>query len=396
MICAVTQLPSAHVGIDGNPMMDADAIVVGTGPAGLACAAAMSQLGLKVAMLEKADTIASVWRRHYDRLHLHTDRGHSGLPGMAMPRSYPRYPSRTQVIEYLERYAEQFQLHPIFNCTVHTIHREGSTWRVDTERGSFVAPIVVIATGWADFPHLPTWPGSDAYQGVLIHSTAYRNPAAYAGKRVLVVGFGNSGGEIALDLAQANVDVTLAVRGPVQILPRELLGLPILTWAIAQARMPARVADFINAPAIRLAIGSVKHLGLKIADKGPRRMIEEDRRIPLLDAGTLARIRDGTIKVRGGIDRFTGNGVVFSEASAETFDCIILATGFRPDLRKLLPEAHGVFDDHGMPLASGLATSEPGLFFCGLIASPTGQLREIGIEAQRIARLAKACLADEK
>jgi cation diffusion facilitator CzcD-associated flavoprotein CzcO len=263
---------------------------------------------------------------------------------------------------------------------------------VDTEQRSFVAPVVVVATGWADFPHLPTWPGSDAYTGTVIHSTEYNNPAALAGKRVLVVGFGNSGGEIALDLAQANVDVTLAVRGPIQILPRELLGLPILTWAIAQARLPARVADFINAPAIRLAVGSVKHLGFKMASKGPRRMIEEDRRVPLLDVGTLARIRDGTIKVRGGIDRFTSDGVVFSDTPAETFDCVILATGFSPDLRGLLPEAKGVFDRHGMPLETGRATLEPGLFFCGLIASPTGQLREIGIEAQRIARLAKAYL----
>lgn len=373
-------------------MDDADTIIVGAGPAGLACAAAMSQLGLKVAMLEKSDVVASVWRHHYDRLHLHSDRDHSGLPGMAMPRSYPRYPSRAQVVEYLENYAAHFDLRPLFNSAVRTVRRDGSTWRVETEQRSFAAPVVVIATGWADFPHRPTWPGSDAYKGSVIHSTEYNNPAALVGKRVLVVGFGNSGGEIALDLAQAKVDVTLAVRGPVQILPRELLGLPILTWAIAEARLPARVADFINAPAIRLAVGSVKHLGLKIANKGPRRMIEEDRRVPLLDVGTLARIRDGTIKVRGGIDRFTGDGVIFSDTPAEAFDCVILATGFSPDLRRLLPDVKGVFDRHGMPLTTGRATLESGLFFCGLIASPTGQLREIGIEAQRIALLAEAYL----
>lgn len=375
-------------------MVDADAIVVGAGPAGLACAATMRRLGLKVVILEKADAVASVWRRHYDRLHLHTDRGHSALPGMAMPRTYPKYPSRAQVIEYLEGYAARFGLEPIFSSTVRSVRRDGATWRVDTAQKSLMAPVVVIATGWADFPHRPTWPGSDVYQGVVIHSTGYANPAAFAGKRVLVVGFGNSGGEIALDLAEANVDVTLAVRGPVQILPRELLGLPILTWAIAQAHLPARVADFINAPVIRLAVGSVKNLGLKIASKGPRRMIEEDQRIPLLDVGALARIRDGAIKVRGGIERFTRDGAIFSDSSTEEFDCIILATGFRPDLRKLLPEAHGVFDAKGMPLATGRTTSEPGLFFCGLIASPTGQLREIGIEAQRIARLAKIYLSD--
>ncbi len=369
-------------------MVEADAIIVGAGPAGLACAASMRELGLRATILEKADAVAPVWRRHYDRLHLHTDRGHSGLPGMAMPRKYPRYPSRAQVVDYLENYAAQFDLHPIFNSAVQTVRRDDARWRVETAQEKFIAPVVVIATGWADFPHRPGWPGSDAYQGAVIHSSEYRNPAAYAGKRMLVVGFGNSGGEIALDLAEAGVDVTLAVRGPVQILPRELLGLPILTWAIAQARLPARVADFINAPAIRLAVGPVRNLGLKIARKGPRRMIEEDHRVPLLDVGTLARIRDGAIKLRGGIDRFTADGVVFAETPAEPFDGVILATGFRPDLRKLLPDSHDVFDDHGMPVVTGRATAEPGLFFCGLIASPTGQLREIGIEAQRIAQLA--------
>jgi len=375
-------------------MVNADSIVVGAGPAGLACAATMRRFGLRVVILEKADAVASVWRRHYDRLHLHTDRGHSALPGMAMPRTYPRYPSRAQVIEYLEGYAAHFGLEPIFGSVVRNVRRDGRTWRVDTAQKSFIAPVVVIATGWADFPHRPTWPESDVYQGVVIHSTSYANPAAFAGKRVLVVGFGNSGGEIALDLAEANVDVTLAVRGPVQILPRELLGLPILTWAIAEAHLPARVADFINAPAIRLAVGPVGTLGLKIASKGPRRMIEEDHRVPLLDVGTLARIRDGTIKIRVDIERFTRDGVIFTGSPEEKFDGVILATGFRPDLRKLLPEAHGVFDAKGMPLASGQTTSEPGLFFCGLIASPTGQLREIGIEAQRIARLAKTYLSD--
>ncbi len=350
----------------------------------------MRQHGLDVAILEKADAVASVWRRHYDRLHLHTDRAHSGLPGMAMPRSYPRYPSRAQVVEYLESYAARFDLQPVFDCAVHAIRREGPSWRVDTALKTFTAPVVVVATGWADFPYRPTWPGSDDYQGELIHSTAYGNPSTCSGKRVLVVGFGNSGGEIALDLAEAGVDVTLAVRGPVQILPRELLGLPILTWAIAQARLPARLADFINAPAIRLAVGSLKKLGLKTPAKGPRRMIEEDHRVPLLDVGTLARIRDGSIAVRGGIERFTRDGVAFVDSPAERFDSVILATGFRPDLRTLLPDVSGVFDEHGMPLATGRATPEPGLFFCGLIASPTGQFREIGIEATRIARLAAA------
>jgi cation diffusion facilitator CzcD-associated flavoprotein CzcO len=133
----------------------------------------------------------------------------------------------------LENYAKHFGIQPIFNTTAIKIARNGSLWIVDTVETSVSAPVVVIASGWADFPYRPSWPGSDTFRGDLIHSSEYRNTAPYIGKRVLVVGFGNSGGEIALDLANAHIDTTLAVRGPVQILPRDLLGIPILTWAIA-------------------------------------------------------------------------------------------------------------------------------------------------------------------
>jgi cation diffusion facilitator CzcD-associated flavoprotein CzcO len=369
-----------------NPSLPgSDAIIIGAGPAGLACAATMRAAGLNAAVLEKADTVGSAWRRHYDRLHLHTDRRHSGLPGMAMPEHYPAYPSRAQMVDYLESYAGRFEIRPAFNTAVSCVWREAAQWRAETTQGQFSALVMVVATGVAGAPYRPAWPGSDSYRGLIIHSSDYRNPQACSGKRVLVVGFGNSGGEIALDLAEADIDVTLAVRGPIQILPRDLLGLPILSWAILQQSLPARFVDTINAPVLRLAVGSIEKLGLQQAAKGPRQMIEENGRVPLIDIGTLAKIRDGSIKIRGRIDRITSEGVVFANASEEKFDAIILATGFRPDLRRLIPDIDGVFDSHGMPRVTGQATAAPGLYFCGHITSPTGQLREIGIEAQRIA-----------
>jgi Flavin-binding monooxygenase-like len=204
-------------------------------------------------------------------------------------------------------------------------------------------------------------------------------------KRVLVVGFGNSGGEIALDLAEARVDVTLSVRSPVNILPRDLLGVPILVWAIAQQRLPARLVDAVNAPVLRLAVGSIEVLGLTRAAKGPRQMIEENGRVPLLDVGTVALIRAGRIKVQGDIASSGPTTVTFARSSREPFDAVILATRFRPDLRALLPDARGVLSDSGKPLVSGRRTADPGLFFCGTIPSPDRSLREIGIEALRIA-----------
>lgn len=377
----------------GGPIADADAIVVGAGPAGLACGATMRAAGLNVTVIEKADNVGSAWRRHYDRLHLHTDRKHSGLPGMAMPRGFPLYPSRVQVVEYLENYAVRFDIRPVFGTEVSRLWRNDTRWRADTAKGPVTAPVVVVATGMARAPYRPSWPGMEAYRGVIVHSSEYRNPAPYLGKRVLVVGFGNSGGEIALDLVEAGVDVALAVRGPVQILPRDLLGLPILTWAILYQHLPARLVDTINAPILRLALGSMEKLGLRRAAKGPRQMIEEDGRVPLIDVGTLAKIRDGSIKLRAGINRLTPEGAVFADGSVEQFDAIILATGFRPDLRPLIPDVEGVFDAYGMPRVTGRAMGAPGLYFCGQIASPTGQLREIGLEALRIAESASQYLA---
>ena len=369
-----------------------DAIIIGAGPAGLACAAAMRTVGLNTTVLEKAGTVGSAWRLHYDRLHLHTDRDHSGLPGMAMPRDYPIYPSRAQVVSYLEAYARHFDIQPRFNTDVLRMARNGNGWRVETGAGEFCAPVIVVATGIASAPYRPTWPGSETFRGSIIHSSGYRNATVFAGKRVLVVGFGNSGGEIALDLAETGVGIALAIRGPVQIIPRDLLGLPILTWVLLYRHLPARLVDIINAPVLRLALGNFEKLGLRRARKGPRQMVEEDGHVPLIDIGTLAKIRDGSIVIRGGIDRMTADGVVFSDGTEEKFDGVILATGFRPDLRRLIPGEDGLFDQHGMPRVTGKSTAAPGLYFCGQITVPTGQLREIGIEAQRIAASAKALL----
>ncbi len=205
---------------------------------------------------------------------------------------------------------------------------------------------------------------------------------------MLVVGYGNSGAEIALDLAEAGIDVALSVRSPVNIVPRELFGLPILVFPTAEQWLPPRVADSINAPFVQLAIGSIEKLGLKRSAKGPIQAIKEDGRVPLIDVGTLDALRDGRIKLRGDIARFAPESIEFKQSPAERFDAVILATGFRPDLRPLLPGAKDVLSATGAPLVSGRPTAEPGLFFCGAIPSALGQFRQIGIEATRIAAAA--------
>ena len=376
--------------------MAAEAVIVGAGPAGLAAAQRLQSRGLRPLILEKAEHVGAAWRRHYDRLHLHTPRLHSSLPGFAMPRAFGRYPSRAQFVEYLESYARRFALKPAFGAPVAAIRRDGRNWAVETPGETVSTPIVVVAAGSADFPHVPQWPGMDLYQGRILHSSAYRNAAPFKGGRALVVGFGNSGAEIALDLVESGVEVALSQRSPVRVLPRDLFGVPILEFALAQRFLPAGVADAINAPILRLAVGSLEKLGFKTARKGAMRMIEEDRRVPVLDIGAVKHIRSGAIKVRGAIRAFTRAGVAFADGGEEAFDAVVLATGYKPDLRGLLPDARDVLDGEGRPLVSDRPTAEPGLYFVGALASPTGQLREIRLGAARVADLARRFLEDER
>ena len=359
-------------------------IIIGAGPSGLACAATLKQLGIPSIVLEKEKVIAPVWRGHYDRLHLHTTKKFSGLPGLAMPQGFPNYPSRDDVISYFEAYANKFEIKPEFKTNVQSIVRKNG-WEVITSKKTYTASEVVIGSGLGSFPHMPSWPGIDTFPGEIIHSSKYKNGTPFANQEVLVVGFGNSGGEIAMDLADHSAKPTICVRSPVNIVPRDILGIPILILSILQQWLPYKLADFLNWPILRLLIGDISKLGLKQSTKGPMAQIIEDGHIPLLDIGTLKQIREGKIRTSPGIKEFDGKTVRFDDGIEAEFDAIVLATGYRPNLRSMIPDCHEYLNDKGSPKTSGANSGGDGLYFCSFIASPTGQLRQIGIEARQIA-----------
>jgi indole-3-pyruvate monooxygenase len=366
--------------------LDTDTLVIGASAAGLASAAQLRRRGLAFEVVEAEDTVAGAWRRHYDRLHLHTPRTSSALPGLPMPRDWGRYPARDQVVEYLERYREHFDLQPRFGQVVTRVERVADTWETTTANRLWRSRNVVMATGRTRVPVTPTWPGSDTFVGTVLHSSEFRNGEPWKGRPVLVVGFGNSACELALDLVERGAVTHLSVRSPVNVVPRDLFGVvPVLQLGIVMQSLPPKMADALAWPLIRLTVGDVREAGLRKLPYGPNTQIARDGHIPLLDIGTMGQIRAGQIIVHGDIDHFTETGVVFSDGSDLAVDAVVLGTGYRPGLDGFLVDWEAVCDASGIPLQSGAPSGVDGLYFCGMYVSPAGMLREIGVEARRIA-----------
>jgi indole-3-pyruvate monooxygenase len=366
-----------------NSLIGSNTIIIGAGPAGLAVGACLKQAGIQSIILEQSDKVGSVWRRHYDRLHLHTDKKNSKLPFVPFPKEYPRYPARDQLIDYLESYAKKFDLDIRFNQQVTVARRGNNQWEIQTQNAHYATSRLVIATGNAREPFVPEWKGRNLFKGKVIHSSAYKNGEQFKGQNVLVVGFGNSGGEIAIDLWEHGAKPGIAVRNAVNVIPRELAGIPILSIGILQNILPAWMADAMNAPILRVAIGDITKYGLRKLPYGPATQIQNDKHIPLIDVGTIKLIKQGHITVHSGVEEFTENKVKFTDGKEAQFDAVVLATGYRPRVNAFLNEAK-VLDEDGTPVSSGHEAPSAGLYFCGYYVSPTGMLREIAMEAKQI------------
>lgn len=364
--------------------MEINTIVVGAGPAGLAVGACLKRAGIPSLILEETRQVGAAWRQHYDRLHLHTSKANSALPFAPFSRDYPRYPSRLQVIEYLETYARRFQLEVRFGQRVIAAHREDELWIVQTQDALYTALNLVIATGYNWEPYIPSWPGQTAFRGAVLHSSQYKNGEPFKGQQVLVVGFGNSGGEIAIDLCESGALTSIAVRSPANVIPRDLFGISIQSISIVESWLPPRLVDAMNAPILNAVIGDLTRYGLRRPPRGPVAQIATTARIPLIDVGTIRLIKQGRIGVYPGIERFSEQGVLFTDGAERQFDAVILATGYRPRANAFLEGAAAAFDEDGAPSTSGRESPVPGLYFCGYTIPPTGVLREIAIEARWI------------
>jgi indole-3-pyruvate monooxygenase len=364
----------------------APVVIVGAGPAGLAVGGCLRQRHIPFLLLERHEQVASAWHQHYERLHLHTTKRFSSLPYLRYPAAVPRYPSRQQVVDYLDAYAQRFDLQPRCGQHVHSVKRVETHWEIQTEQDRYSAEYVVMATGLNESPNVPTWPDQEQFQGPLLHSAQYHNGAPFRDQRVLVVGYGNSGAEIAVDLHDHGATVGMAVRGPINVVFRDRFGIPVQLLAIALSPLPPGVMDAITQPVMRAVFGDLTPYGLHYALDGVATQLREHAKVPVIDVGTIALIKQGKIKVFPGVERFTPNGVRFIDGTQGAWDAVVLATGYHVQLPKLLDGCDGALDANGVPLVSGRATTVPGLYFCGFQNDIGGLLRHIGREAQQIAR----------
>jgi indole-3-pyruvate monooxygenase len=359
-------------------------VIVGAGPAGLATAACLKQRNVDALVLEAGPSLANAWRNHYDRLHLHTVKRQSHLPGLPFGEALPRYVARADFVAYLESYAARFAIAPRTGEAVRQLRAEDGEFVVESARAAHRARAVVVATGYNRRPNPQRLPDQELFRGTLLHSSSYRNGDAFAGQRVLVVGAGNTGAEIALDLAERGVRPTLAVRSPINVVPRDFLGLPIQLTSIRLRNAPLKLADGIGRLVSRLAFGNLPRLGFPRPPLGPISSIKLLRRIPLIDVGTIAAIRRGAITVKPGVARLTETGAVFADDSAAELDAVLLATGFRAGLEDFVA-IPGVLDESGLPRDWRAGGACPNLFFVGFEIDPAGQLRQIAIRAEAVA-----------
>lgn len=365
-----------------------DVLVIGAGPAGLAVAACLRRRGITATIVDSGEAVGETWLRRYERLHLHTPRIQSALPGLRMPRHFGRWVAKDDVAHYLRVYARLHDLHPQFGIEVQRIEREDGIWRATTSDGDVTARQVVLATGYSNRAIEPQWAGQETFTGEILHASRYRDAAPFAGRSVLVVGAGNSGAEIAADLAEHGVaEVRLAVRTPPNIVPRQLGPIPTTLIAIPMDFLPAWCTDPVNRLLQRLAVGDLTPYGMPTARSGLVAQQRATAVTPTIDVGLVAALRAGTVTAVPALERFEGNEAVLADGSRLTPDAVIAATGYSTGLQPVVGHL-GILDIHGGPTSTGGGTHPhaPGLRFVGIRSPLKGLLLQINLDARAAAR----------
>ena len=304
-----------------------EVLVIGGGPAGIATSRELHRRGIDHLILERGDRTGFNWSRLYDSLTLHTGKHLSYLPGMHFPATTPLFPSRNDFLDYLHAYTTRFSLPVRTGIDVQRFEHTPGRWHVHTSTDTLTARTLVIATGIMSNPIVPDIDGREQFRGRVLHSIEYRRPDPFAGQRVLVVGVGNSGGEIASELARNGIDVSIAVRSGANVVPLTIAGIPVQYISFVLRELPRPLQQrIVN----RVRERTARRLGPIPLPPRPGSPLDS---IPLIGFRLVDEIRAGKVSVRPGISRFTPVGVRFTDGTEQAFDSVIFATGFQPALQ---------------------------------------------------------------
>ncbi|MBT0567194.1 NAD(P)-binding domain-containing protein [Williamsia sp. CHRR-6] len=303
--------------------------MIGAGPAGLSAARMFTNLGIDYDHFERHTGVGGLWdidnpgTPMYESAHFISSRDVSGFFDFPMPKTYGDYPTRLEVLQYTKDFAETFGLSEkiTFATAIESVVADGDTWIVTATNGTAGRyRAVVCATGTNWFPKSPTHPGQ--FNGEVRHSSTHRAANEFAGKRVLIVGLGNSGADIACDAAQNAERAFISVRRGYHIIPKHVLGVPADTLDETGQFLPRWIERPLMTGALKLLVGDVTRWGLPKPD---HKLFESH---PLLNSQLLHHLQHGDIHAKGDVERFDGDHVVFTDGSREEIDVVIYATGY--------------------------------------------------------------------
>ncbi|HEX4227006.1 MAG TPA: NAD(P)/FAD-dependent oxidoreductase [Pseudonocardiaceae bacterium] len=388
-----------HSEVDGSSTASSDddarhvhVAVVGAGVAGLAVTRCLLERGVDVLAFDEHTDLAHTWRNRYENLRLNSVRWLSQMPGSPIPKRYGRWVSRDDLVEYVTGYAQPVRHVLHTGCRVSRIERgTHSRWLLSTGIGPVHAQHVVLTTGLYHEPSIPDWPGLAGFTGNLMHAAQYLRPDGFEGERVVVVGAGVSGVDIASDLLRrSSGTLKIAVRTSPSFLPRELYGLPLQGLSVSNKHLPIRLQDIGGAVIQRLSAGDLGKTPLGRPTEGMFTRLLRTGVSPSVDDGAfLAGVRAGRIEVIPAVTDLHDGGVVTADGVKHDADTIIAATGYRTGLDAVLAEP-GLLNDKGIPPQYGQLNqrlADAGLHVIGFTSPLTGHLREIGLLAKRVARM---------
>ena len=372
-----------------------EVLVIGAGPAGIACALALETAGIDYRVVDREAVVGSTWDRLYPSLKLNTSRFYSHMPGKKFPLHFGIYASARQYHDYLLEYVSQHDFNIHCGVKVERVTRAGNGWLAESSEGACIWRAVVLATGRFGNPWMARLPGTERFEGQVLHSADFRNEADFAGQRVMVVGNGPSGMDLVVALA-TTVDrpVYLAQRTGIVLKPRYPWGLPKHGWMLVAEKWPNRFTHWLERRMLALEYRDVAASGIKVPGPGETTGAAGTRGPELLNA-----VRSGGAQAVDVPVDFAGEAAILPDGRHLPLDTLILATGFRPVLDFL--DVDYEVDEQGLPLreAQDFPVYEgylphtgyqlrglPGLYVTGIFYKGRGAMYNFVVEARIIAQ----------